>query len=183
MKKIIPIWLSGLGATLAVIIVPILLFLPKSGPHPDNPASHLEPTAVPVSHADIIKGPLNTPQEVTRACLSCHPDAAAQVMKTTHWTWESQPFNVPWRDQPVTIGKINQINNFCIGTQGNQKQCMSCHIGYGWQENAAYDFSNPENVDCLACHADTSVYGKGNYGNPADGVSLVAAAKNVGMPT
>lgn len=183
MKKYFPIWLSGLGATLAVIIVPILLFLPKSGPQPDRPAAHVEPTAVPVSHADIIKGPFNTPQEVTRNCLTCHPNAAAQVMKTTHWTWESKPFNVPWRDQPVAIGKINQINNFCIGTQGNQKQCMSCHIGYGWQENTAYDFTNPENVDCLVCHANTNVYGKGNYGNPADGVNLVAAAKSVGMPT
>ena len=29
MKKYLPIWLIGLGVTLAVIIIPILLFLPK----------------------------------------------------------------------------------------------------------------------------------------------------------
>jgi octaheme c-type cytochrome (tetrathionate reductase family) len=120
---------------------------------------------------------------VTRACLTCHPDAATQVMKTTHWTWESKPFNVPWRDQPVTIGKANQINNFCIGAQGNQKKCMGCHTGYGWQENTAYDFSKSENVDCLACHADPSTYAKGDYGNPAAGVDLLAAARSVRAPT
>jgi octaheme c-type cytochrome (tetrathionate reductase family) len=183
MKKYVPIWLIGLGVTLAVIVIPVLLLIPKGEPPSDNPQAHLQPTAIHVSHADIVKGPFTTPQEVTRGCLSCHPDVAAQVMKTTHWTWESRPFNVPWRDQPVTIGKINQINNFCIGSQGNQKKCMSCHTGYGWQENAAYDFSNPENVDCLACHADTNLYGKGDYGNPAEGVDLVSAAKSVRMPT
>jgi len=183
MKKYVPIWLIGLGVTLAVIVIPIILFLPKGEPPLDNPKAHLQPTAIHVSHADIVKGPFDTPQEVTRNCLSCHPEAAAQVMQTTHWTWESEPFNVPWRDQPVTIGKINQINNFCIGAQGNQKQCMSCHAGYGWQEYEAYDFANPENVDCLTCHADTNLYGKGNYGNPADGVELAAAAKSVRMPT
>ena len=128
-------------------------------------------------------GPYATGQEVTQACLECHADAATQLMQTTHWTWESQPFNVPGREQPVTIGKINQINNFCIGTQGNQKKCMSCHTGYDWQEATAYDFNNPLNVDCLVCHADTSAYAKSDYGNPAEGIDLTAAAKSVRMPT
>lgn len=183
MKRSIPIWLIGLVATLTVIIVPILIFLPKDAPPTDNPWAFVQPTAIHTSHADIIQGPFNTPQEVTRNCLTCHPEAAAQVMQTTHWTWESEPFNVPWRDQPVTIGKINQINNFCIGARGNQKKCMSCHAGYGWQENALYDFSKAENVDCLACHADANLYGKGDYGEPAEGVDLLAAARSVQMPT
>ena len=182
MKKYLPTWLIGLGITLAVIVVPILFFLPKAEAQRDAPLAQVEPTPIHTSHADIVKGPFNTPQEVTRECLTCHADAAAQVMKTSHWTWESKPFEVPWRDEPVTIGKINQINNFCIGAQGNQKKCMSCHIGYGWQENAAYDFANQENVDCLACHADMGLYGKGDYGDPAEGVDLAAAAKSVRMP-
>ncbi len=99
-------------------------------------------------------------------------------MHTTHWTWESQPFDVPWRDEPVTIGKKNQINNFCIGTQGNEKKCMTCHAGYGWSD-ANFDFSNSENVDCLACHADMATYAKGEYGNPAEGIDLLAAAQSV----
>jgi octaheme c-type cytochrome (tetrathionate reductase family) len=183
MKKFLPIWLIGLGVTLAVIIIPIVIFLPKASQPKDNPDSSLPQQPIHTSHTDLMSGPYATGQEVTKACLECHADAAAQVMKTTHWTWESRPFNVPWRDQPVTIGKINQINNFCIGAQGNQKQCMTCHTGYGWQENAAYDFTNPLNVDCLACHADMSTYAKGNYGDPASGVDLVAAAQSVRAPT
>jgi octaheme c-type cytochrome (tetrathionate reductase family) len=182
-KKNLPIWMIGLGATLAVIIVPILYFLPKAEPQNDDPLARVQPTAIHTSHADIVKGPFNSPQEVTHACLTCHPNSASQVMKTTHWTWESKPFAIPGRDQPVTIGKANQINNFCIGAQGNQKKCTSCHVGYGWQENTAYDFNNPDNVDCLTCHADTNLYGKGDYGNPADGVDLAVAAKSVRMPT
>ncbi|MCC6145935.1 MAG: tetrathionate reductase family octaheme c-type cytochrome [Anaerolineaceae bacterium] len=182
MKKYLPIWLIGLGATLAVIVIPVLIFWPKREPVRDNPQAHVLPTAIHTSHADIIQGPFNSPQEVTRNCLTCHVDTAAQVMKTTHWTWESQPFDVPWRDAPITIGKINQINNFCIGAQGNQKDCASCHPGYGWEEHAAYDFSNPENVDCLICHADTALYAKGDYGDPVEEVDLTAAAQSVHMP-
>jgi octaheme c-type cytochrome (tetrathionate reductase family) len=183
MKKRIPVWLIGLLVTLAVLAVPVAIFWPKASPVLDDPTANLQPTPIPVSHADIIRGPFNTPQEVTRACLTCHPDAASQIMATTHWTWESKPFSVPWRDQPVTIGKINQINNFCIGTQGNQKQCMTCHIGYGWQEHASYDFSVQENVDCLVCHADPSTYARTDYGNPAEGVDLLTAAQSVRAPT
>ncbi|MFZ6030048.1 MAG: tetrathionate reductase family octaheme c-type cytochrome [Chloroflexota bacterium] len=183
MKKFLPAWLIGLGAILIVILVPIFVFWPRQAPGRDRPQSFVEPTAIHTSHANIVQGPFDTPQEVTRTCLTCHPGAAVQVMQTTHWTWESQPVNVPWRDEAVTIGKANQINNFCIGAQGNQKKCMSCHTGYGWEEDVAYDFANPENVDCLVCHADTATYGKGDYGNPAEGVDLTAAAQSVHMPT
>ena len=183
MRKRIPVWLIGLIVTLAVIIIPVTVFWPKASPTADDPQAAIQPTPVHTSHGDIVQGPLTTPQEVTRNCLTCHADAAGEVMKTSHWTWESEPFNVPWRDEPVTIGKANQNNNFCIGAQGNQKQCMSCHSGYGWQEDAAYDFGVQENVDCLACHADPSTYAKGNYGNPVEGIDLLAAAKSVRAPS
>jgi octaheme c-type cytochrome (tetrathionate reductase family) len=81
----------------------------------------------------------------------------------------------------VTIGKKNQINNFCIGTQGNEKKCMTCHVGYGWSD-ANFDFNNELNVDCLACHAQSG-YAKGEYGNPAANIDLLAAAKTVAAPT
>jgi octaheme c-type cytochrome (tetrathionate reductase family) len=156
--------------------------MPKAAEAKDDPGAHVPERPVLTSHADLMNGPFATGQEVTNACLECHPQAAEQVMQTTHWTWESKPVNVPWRDQPVTIGKKNQINNFCIGTQGNQKKCMTCHVGYGWSD-ARYDFSEPVNVDCLACHADTNIYAKGEYGNPAPDIDLVAAAKSVRAPT
>jgi octaheme c-type cytochrome (tetrathionate reductase family) len=124
---------------------------------------------------------LNGP-EVTQRCLECHTEAAQQVMATTHWTWESEPVQLPGRQTLVTIGKKNQINNFCIGIQGNWNKCTACHAGYGWSD-ASYDFSEANNVDCLACHADPALYAKGDYGNPVESVDLAVAAQSVAMPT
>jgi octaheme c-type cytochrome (tetrathionate reductase family) len=183
MKKTLPVWLVGLLVTLVVIIIPLVVFWPKTAKATDNPAANLPKHATHTSHADLLPGPYQNGQEVTQACLECHPDAASQVMKTTHWTWESQPFDVSWRDEPVTIGKINQINNFCIGSQGNEQKCMTCHVGYGWQEGVDYDFAEQLNVDCLACHAETNAYAKGEFGNPAAGIDLAAAAQSVRNPT
>ena len=183
MKKPFPFWILGLVGILLIVLVPILYFSPRADASANDPWSGVPEHPVHVDHADIVQGDFKTGQDVTRACLSCHPDAASDLMMTTHWTWESKEFNVPWRDAAVTIGKINQINNFCIGTQGNENKCMSCHAGYGWEQGRESALGNPENVDCLACHADTGAYGKGTYGNPAEGVDLLAAAKSVRSPT
>ncbi|MCX7608490.1 MAG: hypothetical protein N2049_04635, partial [Anaerolineales bacterium] len=189
MKKFKAYWVFGLLGILLILLVPILLATSQAAEAQTkrDPWAGVPTHPVHVSHADIIQGPFETPQDVTRNCLSCHPDAAKEVMATSHWTWTSQPFNVPWRDQPVTIGKYNQINNFCIGAMGNQKACTACHIGYGWQETddffgQAYDFTREENVDCLVCHAQSG-YAKGSYGNPKQGVDLLAAARSVGLPS
>ena len=178
-----PFWTLGLLGIITVILVPVLYYLPRTNKPSTNPADYLPEKPVHVDHADIVKGEFETGQDVTRACLECHPDATTEMMSTTHWTWESKSFDVPWRDTAVTIGKINQINNFCIGSQGNENKCMSCHAGYGWEEGKKVEQSKPENVDCLACHADTGSYGKGLFGNPADGVDLLAAARSVRAPT
>src|SRR5215211_1213813 len=176
MKKYLPSWTPGLLGIVLVILVPLLYFLPRAEKSSTNPADYLPEKLVHVDHTDIVKGEFKTGQDVTRTCLECHEDAAVDVMKTTHWTWESKAFNVPWRDTPVTIGKINQINNFCIGSQGNENKCMSCHVGYGWEQGRETALANQANVDCLACHADTGIYGKGTFGNPAEGVDLGARA-------
>ena len=183
MKNFRYIWVVGLLLTLAVIAIPLAIFWPKPAEARDNPSAAISEPAVHTEHTDIITGTLQTGSDVTRTCLTCHPDAASEMMQTTHWTWESRPFDVSWRDEPVTIGKANQINNFCIGAQGNQKSCMSCHAGYNWAEGEEYDYTIAENVDCLVCHADPAVYAKGSYGNPADGTDLLAAARSVRAPT
>ena len=92
------------------------------------------------------------------------------------------PCCLPGRDEEVTIGKKNQINNFCIGIQGNWTGCTRCHAGYGW-DSAEFDFSNETNVDCLACHEQTGTYVKSNSGLPSEGVDLVSAAQSVATPT
>jgi octaheme c-type cytochrome (tetrathionate reductase family) len=176
-------WMIGLSVTLTILIIPLVLFIPRESTANENPSVHL-PVRVPhTDHSALITGQYTTGAEVTQRCLECHAEAATQVMGTTHWTWESEPFDVPWREEPVTIGKANQINNFCIGSQGNQKRCMTCHVGYGWEEYGEYDFSAQYNVDCLSCHADTNVYAKGEYGDPAEGIDLTAAAQSVRYPT
>lgn len=177
------VWLTGLLVTAAVIALPIFYFAPQPVVAKDNPRTSLPQHTTHVSHVDLMPGPYATGQEVTQACLKCHADAATQVMGTTHWTWESEPFTVTGRTEPVTIGKINQINNFCISAQGNQKSCTSCHTGYGWEEGTANtNLTKTENVDCLVCHAQSG-YAKGKYGNPADGIDLAVAAQSVAAPT
>lgn len=92
--------------------------------------------------------------EVTKACLECHTEAAKQVHKTQHWTWE---FKNPATGQ--LLGKKNVVNNFCISTQSNIAACSSCHVGYGWKDDS-FDFASQENVDCLVCHDTTGAYHK-----------------------
>jgi octaheme c-type cytochrome (tetrathionate reductase family) len=100
--------------------------------------------------------------EVTKACLECHTEAAKQVHKTKHWTWEYL--------NPVTeqkLGKKNVINNFCTSISTNQTFCSACHVGYGWSDDS-FDFTAEANVDCLVCHDTTGEYKKipGLSGHP-----------------
>ena len=176
-------WLFGLVLIVSLIAIPLVIFLPageKSSP--DDPWENV-PLRVPhTDHSDIVQGPFETPQDVTRACLKCHEDAADQVMATVHWTWESQPYQLEGRDSPITVGKKNSINNFCIGIQSNWPGCTSCHAGYGW-EDANFDFSQQDNVDCLVCHDSTGTYVKGYAGIPVEGVDLLEVAQSVAQPS
>jgi octaheme c-type cytochrome (tetrathionate reductase family) len=131
-------------------------------------------------HAAVITGTFETPQDVTRACLGCHPQAI-DVMRTAHWTWLGEEVRIPGHEQPTRIGKRNLLNNFCLSARGNERSCTKCHAGYGWKD-AYFDFSRSENVDCLVCHERNSGYAKGQYGLPAKGVDLAAAARSVGTP-
>jgi octaheme c-type cytochrome (tetrathionate reductase family) len=174
-------WVIGLVATLAAIILPLVFLLPRTTTAVENPSAHV-PTRVPATdHTHLLTGTYTTGSDVTRACLTCHPKAATDLMATTHWTWASAPVTAPWRSAPVTIGKKNQINNFCISAQGNESKCMTCHAGYGWSDDT-FDFKDTAKVDCLVCHAGGGTYAKGDYGLPAKGVDLAAAAQSVGRP-
>ena len=101
--------------------------------------------------------------EVTKACLSCHTEAAKQIHKTKHWTWE---FINPENKQK--LGKKHIVNNFCTAVPSNRAFCNACHVGYGWKDDS-FDFASEENVDCLVCHDTTATYRKlpGLAGHPA----------------
>ena len=135
-------------------------------------------------HAAVLTDKFDSPQAVTKACLSCHPDAV-EVMKTSHWLWLGEKVQIPGRTGPasakIQIGKKNLLNNFCIGARGNERSCTKCHIGYGWADDS-FDFKKAENVDCLVCHEHTGSYVKGMFGIPTKETDLLAAARSVGTP-
>src|SRR3990172_12982108 len=54
-----------------------------------------------------LNGPFRSGPEVTKACLFCHTEAAKQLQKTKHWTWN---FRNPKTGQ--MLGKKNLLNNF-----------------------------------------------------------------------
>ena len=101
--------------------------------------------------------------EVTKACLSCHTEAAKQVHRTKHWTWDFLNTQTGQR-----LGKKNVINNFCTAVPSNYTFCTACHVGYNWKDEK-YDFTSEANVDCLVCHDTTGGYRKlpGLSGHPA----------------
>lgn len=106
--------------------------------------------------------PFATGPEVTKACLQCHTEAARQVHKSKHWTWE---FLNPETQQ--RLGKKHVINNFCTAVPSNYAFCTACHVGYGWKDQN-FDFTAEANVDCLVCHDTTGTYRKlpGLAGHP-----------------
>jgi len=143
-----------------------------------------------------------TGPEVTAACLYCHGNAAAQVMKTSHWKWICPRAKAMLEEKEhVAIGKAEHIiNNFCIALPSNEPRCTSCHSGYGWKDKT-FDFGDETLVDCLICHDQTGTYkkfptGAGHpvyakdfpEGRPFMGktwppVDLGEVARHVGKPT
>ena len=129
----------------------------------------------------ILQQKFTSPQAVTKACLTCHNLRHKEVMASNHWNWESEEY-IEGRGI-VNIGKRNLLNNFCIGTHGNEKACAKCHIGYGLDEKGKI-LSKPDNIDCLICHDNTETYAKANNmaGFPDPNLDLNAIAQSVGEP-
>jgi len=175
------IWAIGLVVTLAIIIIPMAIFLPKASGKADDPWANVPQRKSHVDHTSLLEGPFDNPSEVTLRCLECHSETGTQMLESVHWTWESREYTIEGRPEPVTIGKKNSLNNFCIGIQSNWPGCTSCHAGYGW-EDENFDFSKTENIDCLVCHEQSGTYVKSTSGLPAEGVDLVSVAQSVGYP-
>jgi octaheme c-type cytochrome (tetrathionate reductase family) len=133
-----------------------------------------------IEHSVFIQDSFQSGPEVTAKCLECHEKAAADLMKTTHWTWSAkQQIN----GKAVDRGKKNTINNYCVSIYANWQRCTSCHAGYGWKDNS-FDFNDQTRVDCLVCHDTTGTYQKApaGAGMPSDKVNLLQVAQSVGKP-
>ena len=184
---------------LALLALAHLLPLPLRAADIAPPPATPKPAVAPEKHSTAdhskfkeLQKTFKSGPEVTKACLSCHTEAAKQVHKTKHWTWE-------YADAKTgkMLGKKNIINNYCTTTISNEKDCMACHAGYGWKDKT-FDFKSEENVDCLICHDATGTYRKlpGDAGHPiyerkefphgsgkfVEAVDLQKVAQSVSLP-
>jgi len=130
----------------------------------------------------VLKKAFKSGPEVTKACLSCHTEAAAQFHKTIHWTWLTE-------DEKGKAGY--SLNNFCISAnRQTDKGCMSCHPGWGKSKEA---------INCLVCHGQKAINWDESFedfnafngsedpeeqemANEIQG-SIQAAVQNLGLPT
>ncbi|NWF90840.1 MAG: tetrathionate reductase family octaheme c-type cytochrome [Ignavibacteriaceae bacterium] len=143
--------------------------------------SKVEQPSVNHGRFEILKQKFNSPQEVTKACQSCHNTTAHQVMNSNHWNWEREEY-VKGRGV-IYLGKRNAINNFCIGTQGNEKSCAKCHVGYGMDSKGEV-YTDSLNIDCLVCHDNSETYAKApeKGGAPLMNLDFNKIAQSVGKP-
>ncbi len=81
-------------------------------------------------------------EEITKACLSCHVEAANQIHQTIHWTWLASGDKSDMR-----YGKAGYTaNNFCISANAMEdKFCLKCHPGWNLKGTEGQ-------VNCLRCH-------------------------------
>ena len=119
----------------------------------------LAPSTADHSQFKQLHGPFTSGPDVTSACLECHTEAAQQLQKTTHWTWE---FKHPTTGQ--MLGKRHVVNSFCGSVASNEPFCTSCHTGYGWDDMRKPAPIAGNNVDCLICHDTTGGYKKSATG-------------------
>lgn len=175
-------------AVAALGVAAVVLLAPASEPRgaafstavkvpPKNPIANR--TRPHLDHSAFFKEPLGSGPEVTAKCLSCHENAAKDLMKTAHFTWLSG--DVMRDGKVLRTGKRNLMNNFCISVAGNWASCTKCHAGYGWTGDK-YDFSREQNVDCLVCHDGSGSYVKDKGGLPGPKVNLAAVAGSVRTP-
>ncbi len=137
---------------LAALLASMLLN-PAVQAAPDADTAKLLASTADHSKFEALKHQFKSGPEVTKACLSCHTEAAKQIHKTEHWTWE---YKSP---EGQLLGKKHVINNFCTSISSNEDDCAACHIGYGWKDDKAY-FASETIVDCLVCHDTTGTYRK-----------------------
>lgn len=99
--------------------------------------STIDHTKVAVLNKDFTSG-----EQITRACISCHTEAATQFHKTIHWTWLASGDK-----SDIRYGKAGySVNNFCIsGNAMEDKGCLKCHTS--WNKKGVTG-----DVNCLKCH-------------------------------
>ena len=173
--------------TLALIALPMVGQAKSSGS--DNFGTFQVSTLVTpadfIEHADSTDADIHDlyfelrEYEGTKTCLMCHEEEGTQMLDSAHFKWDGLSENMVGQENEIH-GKNDLINNFCIAVPTNEGRCTQCHAGYGYKD-ATFDFTNPENVDCLICHDNSGTYKKDpkKAGMPPDSVDLQAVARSV----
>jgi len=102
-------WILGASLILLIIAVPAVLSLLKSPERIKSPWTSIIERRTHLDHSGLFKTAFKRSQDVTRACLKCHADAAKDFMKTAHWNWERDPAPLPGRKGLIKLGKKNLI--------------------------------------------------------------------------
>lgn len=140
-------------------------------------------TTLAQDHSENVSGPFETVQQVTEECLMCHDDSGSEVLQSNHWNWLTSNIAASIKSETKN-GKHIPVNNFCIAVPDNSTQCTTCHLPFSGKDES-FDFSVPENIDCLVCHEQTGTYKRSPFGIglPEAEVDLLLAAQSVGKPT
>jgi octaheme c-type cytochrome (tetrathionate reductase family) len=143
--------------------------------------SLLRPASVDHSLFAELQKDFTNAHEITATCISCHNKRGEELLKSPHFTWEREAYI---EGRGITyIGKKNLLNNFCTGIFSNEPSCNRCHAGYGYSDKN-YDFTDQNNIDCLACHDNSGQYDKarGGSGYPVAGLDFRTIVQSVGRP-
>ena len=85
-------------------------------------------------------------------CLECHQNEAHNIFDSTHYQWGGNA-NYMLNKPDIIQGKMwGAVNTYCGNILGNEKACMSCHIGRGDLPEQNVSQQQLENIDCLICH-------------------------------
>jgi octaheme c-type cytochrome (tetrathionate reductase family) len=175
----------------AIILTFCLALIPSVGLAKVQPSSGFEKKDDLVTVQDFIEHAEDTMVDIhdlffsmrayegTSSCLMCHESEGQQMLNAGHFKWEGHTDRVVGIEGQ-SVGKNNLINNFCVAVPTNEPRCTQCHAGYGYKDKN-FDFSNPENVDCLVCHDQSGTYAKDmkKAGLPADSVDLEVVARSI----
>ncbi len=133
--------------------------------------------ASPTEHGQIT-GPFTDAQAVTLQCLHCHAQQGADILQSSHWTWQ-RPHRINAGIQ--NFAKKNDLSTFAIDVTSNPGRCMTCHISTNLL-SGRHNPNSAADIDCLVCHDTTGTYRR-TLGAPENDIDLVRIAQNVGVPT
>ena len=92
------------GIAMAALLASILL-APTLLAAPDPDSAKLLKSTADHTKFKALQQEFGSGPEVTKACLTCHTEAAKQLHKTLHWKWEHKS------PEGQILGKKHVINN------------------------------------------------------------------------